>query len=567
MTTTAIAPPSGPPSLASRLDPVVARVAANKDAWVRLDVPARIRLLDQAITGVLAVSEEWVRRACEAKGLDPGAPLAGEEWIAGPMTTVRNLRLLIHALEHGGAPPPNRVRRGPDGQLVADVFPHNLRERLMYSHMTVEVWIEPGKPASQGRIYREKAGGIVRDGRLCLVLGAGNVSSICPLDVVYKLFAEDEVVVVKMNPVNAYLAPLFRRAFAGLVDAGFLDFVEGGADAGAHLCEHALVDSIHLTGSDRTHDAIVWGPTTEEQERRKAARQPRVTKEVTSELGCVTPVLVVPGRWSEGSLAFQARNVASMVAQNASFNCNAAKVLVLARGWPQREAFLDRLYDVFSKLPARKAYYPGAQERYQGFRDHYPNARAFGSTGPGVVPWTVIPNVPANAGEYALTHEAFCGVLAEVSLDVTTPDDFLREATRFANDDIWGSLSAMVLVDGATRRRHRAALERALADLRYGGIGVNVWAGANFALGVASWGAYPGNPLENIRSGRGVVHNTMLFDYPQKSIVRGPFRLWPTPVWFADHRNLTRLGRLATRFESAPSWLRLPGVAIAGMKG
>jgi hypothetical protein len=256
-----------------------------------------------------------------------------------------------------------------------------------------------------------------------------------------------------------------------------------------------------------------------------------------------------------------------MVAQNASFNCNAAKALVLARGWDQRDAFLDKLHEVFSKLPPRKAYYPGALDRYQGFREHYPNARAFGSAGPGVVPWTIIPNVAAHAGEYALTHEAFCGVLAEVSLDVADPESFLREATRFANDDIWGSLSAMVLVDGRTRRRHRTAVEQALAELRYGGIGVNVWAGANFALGVATWGAFPGNTLENIRSGRGVVHNTMLFDYPQKSIVRGPFRLWPTPVWFADHRNLAQLGQLAMTFESAPSWLKLPGVAIAGMKG
>jgi len=567
MTTMAVPPPPLTAPLASQLDPIVARVAANKDAWVRQDIPARIRLLEQAIAGVLAVSGEWVRRACEAKGIDPASSLSGEEWIAGPMTTVRNLRLLIHALQHGGGPPPNRIRRGPDGQLIADVFPHNLRERLMYSHMTVEVWIEPGKPASQGRIYREKADGILRDGRVCLVLGAGNVSSIAPLDVVYKLFVEDEVVVVKMNPVNAYLSPFFRRAFSGLVEAGFLEFVEGGAEVGEYLCTHPAVDSIHLTGSDRTHDAIVWGATPEEQERRKALRQPRITKEVTSELGCVTPVLVVPGRWSEGDLAFQARNIASMVAQNASFNCNAAKALVLARGWDQRDAFLDKLHEVFSKLPPRKAYYPGALDRYQGFREHYPNARAFGSAGPGVVPWTIIPNVAAHAGEYALTHEAFCGVLAEVSLDVADPESFLREATRFANDDIWGSLSAMVLVDGRTRRRHRTAVEQALAELRYGGIGVNVWAGANFALGVATWGAFPGNTLENIRSGRGVVHNTMLFDYPQKSIVRGPFRLWPTPVWFADHRNLAQLGQLAMTFESAPSWLKLPGVAIAGMKG
>jgi len=59
----------------------------------------------------------------------------------------------------------------------------------------------------------------------------------------------------------------------------------------------------------------------------------------------------------------------------------------------------------------------------------------------------------------------------------------------------------------------------------------------------------------------------MMFDHPQKSIVRGPFRLWPTPVWFADHANLADLGRRAAFFEANPTWLGLPAVAWAGMKG
>ena len=281
----------------------------------------------------------------------------------------------------------------------------------------------------------------------------------------------------------------------------------------------------------------------------------------------MTPVIVVPGRWSDGDLMFQARNVASMVAHNASFNCTAAKALVLARGWNQRDAFLDRLHEVFMRLPARRAYYPGAEDRYHQFRHQYPQARVIGQSGAHIVPWTVLPNVPPNAGEYALTREAFCGVLAEVSLDAADPTDFLREAVTFANEHVWGTLSCVVIADGATRRRHRAAFEQALGDLRYGGIGVNVWTGANFALGVASWGAFPGNTLDNVGSGIGTVHNTMLFDHPQKSVVRGPFRLWPTPVWFADHANLADLGRRAARFEAAPSWPGLPAVAISGMKG
>ena len=80
-------------ALASTLDPIVGRVAATRDAWVRTDIPERVALLDRAAAGVLAVAEEWVRAACAAKGIDPASSLAGEEWISGPMTTTRNLRL------------------------------------------------------------------------------------------------------------------------------------------------------------------------------------------------------------------------------------------------------------------------------------------------------------------------------------------------------------------------------------------------------------------------------------------------------------------------------------------
>ena len=82
------------------------------------------------------------------------------------------------------------------------------------------------------------------------------------MDVLYKLFVEDEVVILKMNPVNAVAGPHIERAFKSLCDAGYLAIVYGGADVGAHLAQHPAVDTLHVTGSDRTYDAIVWGGDT-----------------------------------------------------------------------------------------------------------------------------------------------------------------------------------------------------------------------------------------------------------------------------------------------------------------
>jgi acyl-CoA reductase-like NAD-dependent aldehyde dehydrogenase len=557
--------PNGPQSalVDPSVDRAIAILATHKQAWIQLKLADRIAYLHRCIEGVMAVGEAWAEAACLAKGIDPNSSLAGEEWIAGPVATLLNLRQLVTALEAEGQPQPVALAYRANGQAIAHVFPDAWMDRLLWLGFKAEVWLEPGKPATQGAFYREPP----RIGKVALVLGAGNIAAISAMDTLYKLFVEGETVLLKMNPVNEYIGPFLAQAFQSLRQDGFFDVVYGGAEVGSYLCQHPAIDTIHITGSHHTHDAIVWGSTPAEQQQRKAAQQPRLTKPITSELGCVTPVLVVPGRWSQADLKFQARHVASMVAHNASFNCLAAKVIVTAKGWPQRVEFLEYLHQALAQTPARQAYYPGAQQRYQAFLDRYPQAKPLGERSPQIVPWTVIPDVNSVAGEYALTEEAFCGILAEVSLEATDAPDFLNQAVEFANETLWGSLSCVVLVDPATQRAYRTELETAIAHLRYGGIGVNTWTGAIFMFGVTTWGAFPGNSLSNIGSGRGVVHNTYLFDHPQKSVLWAPFRIWPTPIWFADHRNLKQLAQRFAALQAKPTLKNFLNVLLSALKG
>ena len=555
---------SVPPTRTAEVDAKVDRLASKKGDWLKVGIPERISYLRQCIDGVLAVADAWVADGCRAKGIAEGDSLVGEEWVVGPWQTIRNARLLILALEQAGQPKVP-VKKRPDGQLVAKVFPLDLKDKLAFGGYSGELWIEPGKPATQGATYREPR--TEGAGRVALVLGAGNVSSIGPMDALYKLYVDNEVVILKMNPVNAWVGPHLERAFKSLIDDGYLAVVYGGADVGAHLAEHPKVDTLHVTGSYRTYDAIVWGSDPAERERRKAADDPKNRRPFTAELGCVTPVMVVPGPWSEADMDFQARQVAGMVAQNGSFNCNAAKVVIVAKGWPQREAFLAKIEQQLTSTPARKAYYPGAEDRYKAFLEHYPAARAVGPTGDKVVPWTIIPDVPPTKGEYALTNEAFCGVLALVTLDVTSPTAFMAKATEFANESCWGTLSCTILVHPATERDFPEDLDRMVSQLRYGGIGINCWAAMVYALVSTTWGAFPGHSPKDIQSGSGVVHNALLFDHPQKSVARAPFRIFPKPVWFADHKNLAKMGRKLTFMEASPSYGKLVGVAVEALKG
>jgi acyl-CoA reductase-like NAD-dependent aldehyde dehydrogenase len=564
------------------VDAAIERLHAKKDAWLAVSVADRIKLLDRCVESIVAASEHWVEVGAAIKGLAPTDVLAGEEWIGGVMPTVRNARLLAEALRANGQRPPPRVRERPDGQLVARVHPATLMERLMFTGVTADVWIEKGKSASQGAIYRSRP----EEGRVCLVLGGGNVSSIPAMDVLYKLFVEDEVCLLKMNPVNEALGPVLADALRPLVDEGVLAVVTGAAAVGGHAAQHPMVGSLHVTGSDRTYDAIVWGSDPEERARRKQRGEKLNDRSFSAELGCVTPVLVVPGPWSASDIRFQARHVASMVTQNASFNCNAAKVIVTARGWLQREAFFDALHDELRKTPARKAYYPGARDRHRAFMEKYPDAMVLGSvpsdSADDVVPWTAIPDVASDEGGYALTNEAFCGVVAEVTLDLADRENgmlregdhggpsatrFLERAVAFANERCWGTLSCCLLVHPAVMEQHAEAVARAVADLRYGGIGINVWPGVIYGLVTPSWGAYPGHRAEDIQSGTGVVHNAFMFDHPEKSVVSAPFRIRPTPAWFSDHKNLRDLGKQLVRFEAKPSWGAFLRVVSAAVKG
>lgn len=554
------------PTTFEQADAAIANLSRHQTAWLQTDISKRLNYLRRCVKGVISVAEPWVTAACIAKGIDPNSTLAGEEWLVGPVPLLLNLNLLIKALTANGQPQPVEVVARSQYQLVAKVFPDTLIDRLLWLGFRGEVWIEPNKPATQGLIYRNKP----TQAAIALVLGAGNISSIAPMDALYKLFAQDQVVLLKMNPVNEYMGAFLEQALQPLIADGLLQIVYGGAELGSYLCQHPDIAAIHITGSQQTHDAIVWGNIPVKQ---CQAAQPQLTKPITSELGCVTPILVVPGHWSKADIAFQARHVASMVVHNASFNCVAGKVLVMAKNWSQRQDFLAQVQQELAKIPARRAYYPGAQARYEAFLDRYPQAQVIGLSAqnyknePPIIPWTIIPDVPAALDEYALNTEAFCGILAEVSLDAADAESFLTQAVDFANQYIWGNLSCVLLVDSFTQKRCAKTLETAIADLHYGAIGINVWTGIIYAQSALSWGAFPGNSLDDIRSGRGVVHNAYLFEHPQKSVLRAPFRIRPLPIWFANHRNLRQLAQRFASLQASPSWGKFLKIVFAALKG
>jgi hypothetical protein len=91
----------------------------------------------------------------------------------------------------------------------------------------------------------------------------------------------------------------------------------------------------------------------------------------------------------------------------------------------------------------------------------------------------------------------------------------------------WGTLAATILVHPRSLKDPAvaAAIDRAVADLRYGTVGVNVWALTAYGLASLPWGGYPGSPAHDIQSGVGWVRNTYLLEDVEKSVLRAPWRL------------------------------------------
>jgi aldehyde dehydrogenase (NAD(P)+) len=569
------------PLASASLDHDLRVLREHADGWARLGIAGKIRHLRAMRARTIEVAKGWVGLGALAKGI-ARTPLAGEEWLSGPyalLTALDRLTETLGGIARTGAPviPERAIRTRPDGQVIVEVFPAARAERLLLNGVRAEIWMDPSvtRDTLGDRIasfYKQRE----PQGKVTLLLGAGNIASIAPLDVLYALYAHGSVVMLKPNPVNAYLSPVFGRVFSSLIDEDFVRIADGGAEVGAYLCDHPDVDAIHLTGGERTHDAIVFGRGPE-GEARKRAGTPLLGKTVTSELGNVTPVIVVPGPWSEPDLAFQAAHVATQKLHNAGANCIAAQVLVTPESWELAPRFLAKVRDALGDAPQRPSYYPGSGERARTAELEHPQAERVGVPMDGVHR-IFVGGLDPNAVDPLYTSEVFGPVLAQTALPGADPASFLRNAVTFCNEHLRGTLGAAILIHPRTIAQLGAAFEDAIADLRYGSVTVNTWPGVGFTLATGSWGAYPGNTPADVGSGIGVVHNAYLFDAPQKTVVRAPFApfprslgdgertLLPTPPWFVTHRRADAVGRRLFAYVAKPSLLRLAATTITAMR-
>ncbi|MFC9434396.1 aldehyde dehydrogenase family protein [Nocardia sp. NPDC057030] len=559
----------------SAIDEALAELTAGEKVWAQTPLRRRRELLDDLHARTGRFADDWVRAARTIKRLDADSPLVGEEWMSGPLTMLQATAALsatLAALEHGRSPLDGvPINDAPGNRVAVPILPLSTYDRLLLNGFHGEVWLRPGVDAATAR---RRAGLAQLDptatGGIGVVLGAGNITSIPPLDALYELYAHNRVVLLKLNPITDPLYTVFEMVFAPLCELGVLRMVTGGAETGGYLVHHPDVAHVHMTGSAQTHDAIVWGPGPEGLER-KRDRRPLLDKPITSELGGVSPTIVVPGDWSDADLRYQAEHVATQRLHNGGYNCIAAQAVVLSADWELKDKFLAELRTALAQAPERPAYYPGSDARVADAVAAYPDADQVGS---GRV---LIERLP-RTDTPLLRTEYFSPVLGVVELPYAG-GEFLQQAVDFANNELTGTLGANVLAHPATIRRLGIGFDRAVERLRYGAIAVNAWTGLAFLAPRASWGAFPGHQLDDVQSGIGVVHNAFLLDDVERTVVRGPFRpaprsvlrgelaLSPKPPWFVGNAAAAVTGRKLTEFYASGNPARIPGIFVSAFRG
>lgn len=564
------------------LDRILGELDAAKDGWARTGNAERLAILQQIKDNLMQVARGWAETSARHKLIPEGSPLVGEEWTSGPYAVMSACNGLMQTLSQmDGKSFLNHLgkRRTATGQLAVKVVPHSVWDRLLLSGVTAEVWMQKGVDESNLAQYTAGAYDTpseTRTGKVALVLGAGNIASISPLDVFQKVFSEHQVTILKMNPVNDYLADYLKLALKPLIDRDALRIVKGGADVGAYLCNHPLVDEIHITGAAASHDVIVWGAGAEGAAN-KAAGTPKLEKRITSELGAVCPTIVVPGPWSGADLRFQAEHLATQKLHNSGFNCVACQMMILPRDWDRKDRLLANLRDVMAKAAQRQPWYPGARDRLAEFESRGDNVVRMDR---GCAPDCIVVPDTDDTDAWFRTNEIFAPAFSTHEIAGTDAESYLRDAIRYANEDLHGTLGGNILIHPKTIRQiGRKRFEEIVGEFRYGTIAINAWTGLGFLSSACPWGAFPGHTLEDVQSGIGFAHNTFMFDRAERVVLQAPWRpfprnlasgqfsLLPRPPWFITNRKQDRIGELLTRFQYKPGWLKLPRIFIAALMG
>ena len=499
-------------------------------------------MLEETISNIKEVSFFWATICSDNKGTTK-TPAEGEEWLGGPFASVLATQYYIKSLTNDDDLAKKKYNSEENSYKV---FPNNFTERITFPFIDAKVIFNKSMSFDDINKYRGFSKRYDFDPSITLVLGAGNFSSIPYLDVLYHLITKKSVILLKLNPVNEYLKPVFEKVFQNFIERGYIIVTTGNIDESKYMATHPGINHIHLTGSDKTFEDIVYGRELTEKERRSKSLSKVNNKPITSELGNVTPIIIHPGKWSTSDIKYQARKIVTAKLNNNGFNCIAAQVVVLPDGWGQTDTLIKFVKHYMSKAKERKAYYPESIERLEKLEKDkgYERVNALSC---------VTPHLTREIKAYSKFEidEVWSSTIYFKKIEYTSIEDFANKAIDYCNDELWGNLGVSVIIKDHDRKFNKHITNLYIEKLNYGTVAVNEWAAIGYIIPQLPWGGFPGNRDNDIQSGQSVVHNSMLFESPLKGVVNTKFRISRLidPPWFVTNKKARRLFRNLTYYQ------------------
>ena len=499
-------------------------------------------MLEETISNIKEVSYFWATICSDNKGTTK-TPAEGEEWLGGPFASVLATQYYIKSLINDDDLDEGNFNNSENSYKV---FPNNFIERITFPFINAKVYFNKSMSFEDINKFRGFSKRYDIEPSITLVLGAGNFSSIPYLDVLYHLITRRSVILLKLNPVNEYLKPVFEKVFQNFIERGYIIVTNGNINESKYMATHPGINHIHLTGSDKTYEDIVYGRELTGNERSIKTISKINHKPITSELGNVTPIIIHPGKWSTSDIKYQARKIVTGKLNNNGFNCIAAQVVVLPDGWGHTETLIKYVKYYMNKAKDRKAYYPDSIERLTKLEKDksYERVNSLSCTTPHLTREIKAYN------KYEL-DEVWSSTIYFRKIAYSNAEDYVKKSIDYCNNELWGNLGVSVIIKNHNNKFNKHITNSYIENLKYGTIAINEWAAIGYIIPQLPWGGFPGNKDNDIQSGQSVVHNSMLFESPLKGIVETKFRISRLidPPWFITNRKSRRLFMNLTYFQ------------------
>ena len=525
------------------LDRNINRLRIHSVEFSELPDEELISLLEKTIQNIQGIAYFWATLSAEKKQILQKHK-EGEEWLGGPFVSILTTQYYIDYLK---GDTPLTVDNFNQDTNSYKVFPNKFIESLTFPLLKAEIRFNKNMSFKQIEEFRGFNRRIGPTDNVTLVLGAGNVSSIPFLDTLFHLVAKRSAILLKLNPVNDYLLPVFEKVFAEFIDRGFISVVNGNLDTSRYLTKHRSIDTIHLTGSNYTYENIVYDRQLTDKERSLSTVTKTNKKPIFSELGNVTPIIIHPGKWTKSELKFQARKIATAKLNNSGFNCIAAQVIVLPKGWRSTEKLKKYIKFYLNKIGDTTSYYPGAKQSLANLKtnENYELINESSCSTPFMT-------ADLDADEKYSSSEVWNTTLYFKELEYSDNESFTDISINYVNNELWGNLGVSVLIKGSKKNKNQHIVNKYKNELNYGTVAINEWSAIAFIIPTMPWGGYPGNKDNDIQSGQGYVHNAYFFESPLKGIVETNFRFsrFIDPPWFVNNKKAHRLFKNLTYYQA-----------------